>query len=52
MSEWVNCMFTSLMEHSDGLSLLFSTPPGSMHPNSIRLEIETFPGSVVKHQEW
>ena len=37
---FINCMFTSLIEHSDGLSLLFSTP---MHPNSIRLGIETFP---------
>ena len=31
----INFMFTCLIEHSDGLSLLFSTPPGPMHPNSI-----------------
>ena len=42
-----------LMEHPDGLSLLYSTPPGSMHPKiPLGWEIETFPGSVVKHQEW
>ena len=37
---FINCMFTCLMEHSDGLSLLFSTPPDSMHPNSrLRLSL-------------
>ena len=39
----INCMFTSLMEHSDGLSLLFSTLPGPMHQNSNRLGKCDFP---------
>ena len=32
--------------HSDGLSMLFSTPPGPMHQNSISWESETFPDSL------
>ena len=33
----VNSMFICLMDHSDGLSLLFSAPPGPMYSKSIRL---------------
>ena len=50
---YINCMFTSLMENSDGLSLLFFTLPGPIHPNSrLGWEIETFPDCLAVRRQF